>query len=491
MRLARGAVFESEGLKHDLARKSVRGGIVTVGMQAARTGVQIAGVVALARILSPHDYGLVAMATVVIGLAQMFSDAGLATATVQRESISHDQISTLFWLNILVSIALCLITLTAAPLVVAFYGPKELGPVTAALSTTFLIGGVAIQHEALLRRHMLFFSVGLAQLLQQLATVVVSIIAALYGLGYWSLIIGTLAGTVVFSAAIIWFCPWMPGKPKRGTDSRSMVKFGGDVTLFSIANYFSRNSDNMLIGRVLGATALGLYSKAYQLFLLPFVQVRVPLTGVALPAMSALKDDNARYVSYYKRVLEVLALVAVPMAAYSAIEGQFVIDIALGAKWSAAGPVFRILAIAGLVQAVASTRGMVLISSGRSRKYAKLGIADATVTVSAFLIGIRWGIVGVASAYAVVNLVFLFPSLWYTFDGTSIRIVDFVSAMSRPVGYSVLSGLAIVAVLAAWPAGGVAVHIAALCAFALVYVGLAVLSTQVRDTVGLILRNAK
>ena len=338
VRLSSAELFDSATLSADLARKSVRGGVTTLGVQLGRTSVQMLGVVVLARVLTPQDYGLVAMATVVVGLAQMFKDAGLATATVQTDAISESQISTLFWLNMAVSLTLALCTMAAAPLVVAFYHEPELGPVTIALSLSFLAGGVSIQHEALLRRHMRFAALGAAQFASQVVTVTVSIIGALSGLGYWSLVVGTLSGSLALTIGVLWFCPWVPGRPRRGTGARRMVKFGGNIMGFSLANYFSRNTDYLLIGRLIGADALGLYTKAYQLFMLPIGQIRTPLNDVALPALSALKGESSRYASYYRRLLELLALLTVPLASYCVIEGQFVVDLLLGQQWRASVP---------------------------------------------------------------------------------------------------------------------------------------------------------
>jgi PST family polysaccharide transporter len=282
-------------------------------------------------------------------------------ATVQKENISHEQISTLFWLNILISAFLGLCVLAGSPLVAWFYGRPELTAVTAALSVSFLISGLMIQHQALLRRHMRFGTLAVIQIASYVANLIVTISLALLGWRYWALVGGTLATALSGTLLTLFFCPWMPGRMRKGTGVRGMLKFGGHLTSFNFVNYFSRNADNILIGKFIGADALGLYAKAYQLLMMPITQIRNPLDQVAMPVLSSLRNQPERYVKYYQRLVDIIASLTMPLTVYCAIEADFLIQLLLGPKWEGVVPVFRILAIAGLVQAVASTRGLVLI----------------------------------------------------------------------------------------------------------------------------------
>ena len=472
MRLDPEMIFDSSSRHTDLTERSVLGGLSTMGGQLLRTAIQMGSVVVLARLLTPGDYGLVGMVTVVIGFAKMFKDAGLSTATVQKHHVSREQISTLFWVNLGVSVALGATVLCVSPLVALFYARPELTAMTAVLSASFLIDGVSIQHEALLRRHMRFLPVAVSQVVAQTANACVAVVAALLGARYWALVLGTLASSFVLSAMTIFFCPWIPGKMRRGVGTRSMLRFGGDVTLFSFINYFGENSDYMLLGKFAGADALGLYTRAYQLFFLPVTQMRIPMSAVAMPALSALRTDPQRYARFYRRFLEVLGLLTVPIAVYCLLEADFIIRVLLGAQWMGVVPIFQLLAIAGVVQAVASTRGLVLTSCGLSKQYVQLGFANTIVRILGVLVGLPFGIVGVAAGTSAAVLVFLAPSLHFFTKGTPVAPNDFYRALAKPLLYAAVAGLLGLAARHLLSGDGALKHVVVTAIFVAAYVGL-------------------
>ena len=301
-RLTRDVLFNSEYLSQDLAQKSVRGGMATMTAQVIRFVLGTASTVVLARLLTPEDFGLIAMVTVVVGFAQMFKDAGLSMATVQKDRISHEQISTLFWINIIISAFLGVCVLVASPLVAKFYGRPELAAVTAVLSVSFIMSGLTIQHQALLRRHMRFGSLAIIQIVSQIITLVVTIVLALLGWRYWALVGGTITTALTGMILTLFFCPWVPGRMRKGTGIRDMLKFGMNLTSSSFLNYASRNVDKILIGATWGAGSLGLYNKAYSLLLLPIGEINAPMSSVAIPALSRLQNDPERGVDNTPRL---------------------------------------------------------------------------------------------------------------------------------------------------------------------------------------------
>jgi O-antigen/teichoic acid export membrane protein len=417
----------------DLARKSVRGGLTTLTSQGAQFFLRISSTAILARLIAPMDYGLIGMVTIVIGFAEMFKDAGLSIATIQKEKITHEQISTLFWLNQLISVVLGLCVMAGSPLLAWFYAKPEITAITAVLSVSFIISGLTIQHQALLRRHMCFGVMACIQIVSQVITLTMTIILAYQGYGYWALVGGAIAQTISSTLLTFCFCPWIPSRMQKGTGVRDMLKFGGHLTGFDFVNYFSRNADNFLIGKYIGADALGLYSRAYNLFMMPITQIRGPLTNVALPFLSSLRSQPERYVKYFQRLIEIIGLLTVPVTMYCMLEAEFLIRILLGSNWLGAVPVFRILAIAGMTQSLTSTQGLVLVTCGYSDRYFYWGLLYAIFCVASFLIGLPFGIIGVASAYVIVNYMILFPSLAFCFHETPISIRLFLSALLGPV----------------------------------------------------------
>lgn len=487
-RLTSDILFDSQHLSRDLAGKSVRGGITTMTAQAAQFVLQLAGTMVLARLLTPNDYGLIGMVMVVVHFAAMFKDAGLAMATVQKERISHEQISTLFWINVLISAFLGSCVLAGSPLVAWFYGKPELAPVTAALSLSLLISGLTIQHQALLRRHMQFGTLAAIQIASYVANVIVTILLALAGWRYWALVGGTLMTGLSGTLLTFFFCPWVPGWMQKRTGIRSMLKFGGHLTGFNFVNYFSRNADNILVGKFLGADALGLYAKAYQLFMLPIGQIAVPMSQVAIPILSSLRSQPERYVNYYRRLLDIMASLAMPATAYCAIEAEFLIEVLLGPEWMGVVPVFRILAVAGLIQAIAGTRGLVLLSCGFSRRYFHWGLFNAILCVASFVVGLPFGIEGVAGAYTIANYAILLPSLFLCFHQTPVTVSMFMKAL---VPSLLVSGAATLGVVyAKWMHSPDTVLAHALYAsiFVTLYAGLSFCRQSIRETSSLVFR---
>jgi O-antigen/teichoic acid export membrane protein len=490
IRLSRDVIFSSDELSQNLAQKSVRGGTITLPAQACKIILGIAGTIVLARLLTPKDFGLIAMVAVVIAFAEMFKDAGLSMATVQKEEITHEQISTLFWINILISAALGLCVLAGSPLVAWFYGKPELTAVTAALSLSFIISGLTIQHQALQRRHMRFGTLAAIQIVSQVITLIMTISLALFGWRYWALVGGTLTNAIAGSLFTFIFCPWIPGRMRRGTGVRGMLKFGVHLTGFNFVNYFSRNTDNILIGRFIGADALGLYAKAYQLFLMPISQIRGPINNVAIPVLSSLRKEPERYKRYYQRILDIMATLTIPLAMYCLIEAKFLIHLLLGHQWIGAVPVFRILAIAGLIQAVASTRGLVLVSCGFSKRYFYYGLYTAIVNIVSFIVGLPFGIEGVAMSYTIANYVILVPLLYYSFAKTPVSVPLFFKTLLPPLASSGVCGLTIFLLKYFWPNDSFILHGTCLGIFILFYASLSLCRKSIRDTGIMILKGS-
>jgi len=425
--------FDTEYLKADLKGRSVRGGAVTIGAQWAKFCLQMASTVVLARLLTPQDFGLIAMVMVVTGFVTRFKDMGLSLATVQKAEINHAQISTLFWINLLLSFGMMLIAMALAPVITWFYGEPRLMWITLALASGIIFGGLTIQHQALLRRQMRFGILAVIDIVSLSAGVLVAIIAAWYGAGYWALVIMQLAVSITHAVAVWFACGWRPGKPVRGSGVREMLAFGGNLTGFGLMNYFARNGDNLLIGKFLGAGQLGLYSKAYALLMLPLNQITGPISAVAIPALSRLQNEHERYRSYYYRAVSTIAFITMPLVAMlAALSDEFII-IVLGSQWIGAGPIFKVLAFAAFFQPVVSTTVCVYVSLGQTKRMMHWGAISVPIILLSFLVGLSWGALGVAISYTVCFLtIIMVPCLVFAFRYSPINVVDFFRAILFP-----------------------------------------------------------
>jgi PST family polysaccharide transporter len=435
--------FETENLKSDLKGRSVRGGAVTMTSQAIKFLLQTGSTVVLARLLTPNDYGLIAMVTAITGFVAIFKDMGLSLVTIQKADINQSQISALFWINVAVSFVLALFLAALAPMIAWFYGEPRLTWITISLAGTFLFSGLTVQHQALLARQMLFTVIAVIEIVSIGISIITAIVLAWYGAGYWALV-GLSVASALSSMILVWvFCGWRPGLPVREAGILSMVKFGGQITGFDIVNYFARNLDNILLGRFWGANVLGLYSRAYNMMMLPISQIRGPLNSVALPALSHIQDDPIRFKTYYIKLITLIAFITMPLMTFLFICADQVIYLLLGSQWLGASGIFKILCINAFVQPTMSTAGLVLISLGQSKRYLIIGTINSIIIVISFILGLPWGAIGVATAYTIATYVILVPTLWYCYRQSPISSTDFFSAISRPVTAGIIMGFVI------------------------------------------------
>ena len=418
--------FRTDHLRTNLAGRAARGGVVAIASQGLKFVFTIAATSVMARLLTPNDYGLVGMVAVVTGFVSMYKDLGLSAATIQKSEINAGQISTLFWVNLLLSAGIALFTAGIAPLVAWFYADTRLTWITVVTALGFIVSGIAVQHEALLRRQMRYFALALIGLSSMVMGYVVGILMAWNGFHYWALVGSQLAVAATSTLLIFSFVRWTPGLPKRNTGVRSMIKFGGNLTGFTTINYFSRNLDNLLVGRFWGAQQLGLYSRAYQLMGLPIEQINEPVTSVAVPSLSRLTDSPETYRKAYLRMLEKIALLTMPCVVLLIVNSDWIIQIVLGPQWVGATRIFILLGVTGLFQPVANTTGWLLISQGRTNHMLQWGLISGPITMAAIVAGLPWGAVGVAASYAFARVCVVDPLLyWFVGRTGPVRTMDF------------------------------------------------------------------
>lgn len=423
--------FSKEHLKADLGGRTLRGGAVAITTQGAKFCITIGATSILARLLTPEDYGLIGMVAFVIAFLSTYKDLGLAAATIQVPELNSDQVSTLFWINISVSAIISVLMIAISPLISRFYGDSRLTAIASVTAIGFLISGLAVQHDALLRRQMRYTALAIAGLVSMIVGYVVGIVMAWYGFGYWSLVGSQLGLTCSSTALTVFLCGWYPGWPRRGSGVRSMVKFGGNVTGFATINFFSRNLDNLLIGRVWGAQQLGLYSRAYQLMMLPIDQINEPITSVAVPTLSTLADSPHRYRQAYLRIIEKIALITMPGVALMIATADWIVQIVLGNKWTAAASILMCLGFTAMFQPIANTTGWLLLSQGRSGDMLRWGFISGPLIIISIVTGLPWGAFGVALAYSVVRLCLNDPLLyWFVGRKGPVRTRDFYVTMA-------------------------------------------------------------
>lgn len=433
--------FQTDHLKDDLKRRSVRGGVIVVAAQGVKFSVQTGGTLALAHFLGRDDFGLVAMVTAVVNFVALFKDLGLSTATIQRDEITHEQVSTLFWANFGISFLVSLVMVGLAPLVAWFYAEPRLFWIMVALASSFIFSGLGVQHAALLKRQMYFSALAKAEMISILLSVGLGIGAASMGAGYWALVLWRVSQAVSYGILLWGLCAWRPRRPAWAPGTWSMLTFGGSVTGFSVFNFLSRNLDNILIGKVWGAGELGLYTMAYRLLLLPIQQLNAPVTSVALPALSRLQNDPQKYCRYYYKAIGLITMIGMPVVSFLFVSADKVVLVFLGEKWADVVILFRCLMPAAFIGTFNVATGWTFLSLGQTNRLFRWGLCSSMVNAIIFSVSVQYGVVSLALAYSLTRPLFLIAVALYSFQGTPLSLRQLVHTLSKPTLTSLWAAL--------------------------------------------------
>ncbi|HEY8788356.1 MAG TPA: lipopolysaccharide biosynthesis protein [Actinopolymorphaceae bacterium] len=453
-----------------LGTRAARGVIVTVGGQCLKIVLQVASVAVLARMLSPHDYGLLAMITAIIGVADIFRDFGLSSAAIQAKTLSFAQRNKLFWINTGIGALLAVLTFAAAPLIAALYDQPQLVAMSRVLGVCFLLNGAATQYRADLNRRLKFTRLATADVSAPLVALIVAIGAALMGAGYWALVAQQITMVVVMLLLVVVGGRWLPRRPRRGVPMDGMLRFGWNLAGSQLIGYISNNIDSLIIGTRFGPSQLGLYNRAFQLLMTPLGQLRAPTTTVALPVLSKLHDDPRRYTAYLSRGQ--LALGYTLIAGLGLVVGGAapISAVFLGGQWTSVVPIMRLLAIAGIFQTLAYVGYWVYLSRGLTRDLFQYTIITSVIKAICILTGSIWAVRGVATGYAIAPAIAWPLSFWWLARRSGIPVRGLLIQAFRIIGVSALiacgawgaamltSGLPPIISLAATSLGGLAVY---------------------------------
>jgi PST family polysaccharide transporter len=427
----------------DLKEKTIRGGVARLCAQGVNFIMRLGSLMVLARLLEPKDFGLVGMVTAFTGVLTLFRDFGLSSAAIQRKTVTEEQISTLFWINISVGALLALLAVLLAPVIAGFYHERRLVGITAVLALGFLFNAAGVQHSVLLQRDMRFTALAIINTAGLIVGTAIAITGALAGYGYWSLVAMTVTSPLINTVGFWLTTAWVPGMPHRRTGIRSMMHFGGTVTLNGLIAYLASNFEKVLLGRFWGVDALGLYGRAYQLINIPTDNLNSAAGEVAFSALSRLQDDHARLRSYFLKGYSAVLALTVPITVACALFADDIVLVILGPKWTAAAPIFRLLAPTILVFAVANPLFWLLSSIGLVGRSLKMSLFVAPVMIGSYLIALPYGPRGVAFGYSAATMLWIVPLIVWAVRGTVVSVRDVLLTVSRPLVSSVVAaGLA-------------------------------------------------
>jgi O-antigen/teichoic acid export membrane protein len=428
-------------MKTDLKRKSIFGAVNKFLSNGISLVLSLGSTVILARLLTPKEFGLIAMVTAFTEFAKSFGEIGLGTSTVQREKTNHDEVSALFWINMGVGLSITALIMCCTPLIAWFYNDHRVIKIGMVLSCVFIFSGLTVQHRALLERQMRFGALGAVNIIASALSIGVAIILAFKGSSVWALVFRDLTFALFYASGMWLFSGWIPGIPKRGTNIRSSLKFGAQLSGFDIIQYLSKSLDRILIGKFSGANALGLYTKSSQIAMMPIEQIKLVFWDIGFSPLSALQNAFDRFRNFYTKMISVMTFMYMPIIALFAIQAEDIVCLVLGKSWISAAPYFRLFAIAGFFRPLIGTFYLVMIACGKPKRVILWGLVNTAISIVAIAIGVWWGAIGIASAIACASFVLLAWSLRYCFKDTPVNTLLVIKTISMPVISTIAAGL--------------------------------------------------
>jgi len=397
----------------NLRQRTISSGLVTVAAQSAQFFLNLAYVMVLARLLVPQDFGLFAMVTTVMGFLRIFQDLGLSMATVQRQEITHAQVSNLFWVNVCVGGITTLLVAGLSPVVAWFFREPRLVGITLVLSITFVLTSSAVQHIALLNRQMRFGVIAIIELVSMLTGYLTGIVLALSEYGYWALVFAYVVQTTI-KLVLAWsISRWRPRSPSRNTQTWHLLSFGANVTAASLMYELARGADSLLIGRFFGAAAIGLYSRGSILLMRPVQQFIMPINAVLVPALSRIQGQHDRYRRTFLQVFEAIALVVFLLTGVLLALSYPVTLAVLGPKWEGAVVIFAGFTMAALAYPLLAASAWLFASQGRGKDWVLTSAIMSGVSLCSFLAGLPLGPAGVAIFYSASCVLIQLPVVYY------------------------------------------------------------------------------
>jgi PST family polysaccharide transporter len=411
----------------------------SAGAQIAKQVLQFIISIILIRLLTPKDFGLIGMIMVFIGFAGLFSELGFGAALIQKKKIKERHLSSIFWLNIATGLILTGIMLAIAPVIATFYNEPRLKLLTIVLSATFFIGSIGIVQKAILKRSMNFRMLAIVETLAMVIAGIFAIAIAFLGFGVWSLVWQAIVSAII-GVIVLWFLSdWKPSLRFNKNAAKELLGFSGNLLAFNVFNYWARNVDDLLIGKVIGSSGLGIYNRAYSIMLMPLRQISFTVGQVMFPMLSKIQDDKVRVKHLYLSTISIIALITFPMMMGLLVVADSFVIVLFGQKWADLIPILQVFCLLGMTQSIGTTVGWIYQSQGRTDWMFWWGIAAGTVGVISFIIGISIGsIMAVAYCYAIAHILLFYHNL--TIPGKLINMTfsDVVRSLSGVFGCAVL-----------------------------------------------------
>ena len=419
----------------------------SVGL-VGRESLRLAFSIALARWLGPENFGIMSQATIYVGFVAVFLDQAFGVTLVQHRSVSRSDQGAVLWATIVVAAAIVALTLVLAGPIASFFHTDQLAPVLRVLSIGVILKALTVVPQALIMRELRFRWIAIAEAGSALVGGIGGIVAAVLGAEYWSLVVQSLLIDLV-TMVVLLVAAGLPAARGSWAALRSMWSFSSNAMGFGFLNYSTRNLDNILIGRQLGTAPLAQYALAYRFMMMPVQQLSLVINRVTFPAYSRLRDDLARMGRQFLVTTQMVALIAFPLMTVALVTAPLAVPLIFGPEWHAAVVPLQILALAGMQQTIVSLHGSLLMACGRADWLFRSKIASSIILIAAFVVGIHWGIVGVAVGFSVASYGFMPLNLLLLRQVVGVPMGAYVRTLIPATVGSLAGGAAGAAVMAA------------------------------------------
>jgi PST family polysaccharide transporter len=425
-----------------IKQKIVKGGFYLAMVNIFSQFLSIAVNIILARILMPDDFGLIALSATYIGLITIFTNIGFGSSIIHNQESSTKQISTIYWINFLLSLLTFVIVGITAPLASEFYNESRLTPVVWLSAISILITPIFIIHYKIKERDLEFRNLSRITFISTTSGALSAVFGALIGLGVYALVLQILVNTLIRMILVLSSSKWKPLLVLDFQSVRSMVWYSVKFKLASSVLYFERNIDYLILGKVFSSTVLGYYAFSYNIMYTPVKRISYIFSDVLFPSFSAIKGNPRKIIEGYFKSIQLISIVSFPIMTLLALNAEFIIQFIFGNKWDQAIPLVKILCFAGAIQSISQVGGVIFSSIGKPEINLYFGIVRTSLTAAAIIFGSFHGILAVAWLL-LISKALSFVILMFTIYGQiKYSVLDFLTHIRGPlVTTSVLFGL--------------------------------------------------
>lgn len=406
--------------------------------QIVKILIQIISLTVLARLLQPHEYGVMAMATVIINFALIIRDLGTSSVIIQRKELTTKLKSSVYWLNIIMGCGIGLVIIICSPIISSVFHTKQLTLILIFLAFNFPIANATSVQQALLERESKFKLLAGIEIRASCLGLFIAIAMAYSGFGVYSLVAQSLVINVLSSMQLWRISTWKPDFTFDKDEIASVFSFSGNLSIFNIINYFSRNADNIIIGHLFSAAALGAYSLAYRIMLFPIQSMTLIANRSLFPILSRNQDDVIQVKKLYLHVITIIASITAPMMSSLAILRVPFVDFVFGSNWDTLPILLLWLAPTGFLQSIVSTTGSIFMAKNKTNLLVRVGLCSALLQVSAIVVGSQISIEYICKLYFLANIINFMLVLYVVMNLLQGGIIELFVALRAPLISSLL-----------------------------------------------------